>query len=186
MSVLFRPGYALPMRILLTLLGAAILLGGAMAQEKTGPQVGAKAPAFRLNDQEGKARTLDELRGKGWFVLAFYPKAMTGGCTKEVCSLRDSLKDLEGIGVAVAGISLDDVVSQKAFHEQQKLNFPLLSDPDGSVAAKYAALLADKPYSTRVTFVIDDKGVLRYRDDKVNVVSHGADLAGVVRGLRGQ
>lgn len=173
------------MRIPLILLVAACLLGGAMAQDRTGPEVGAKAPGFRLNDHEGSARTLDELRGKGWLVLAFYPKAMTGGCTKEVCSLRDSLKDLEAIGVAVAGISLDDVRSQKAFHEAQKLNFPLLSDPDGSVAAKYAAMMEDKPYTARVTFVVDDKGVLRHVDRKVAVESHGKDLAGVVRGLRG-
>ena len=172
------------MRIPLTLLAAACLLGGAMAQEKT--EIGAKAPAFRLNDHEGAARTLDDLRGGAWLVLAFYPKANTSGCTKEVCSLRDSLKDLEAIGVAVAGISLDDVKSQKSFHEAQKLNFPLLSDPDGSVAAKYGAMMADKPYTARVTFVIDDKGVLRHVDGKVNVASHGADLAGVVRGLRGQ
>jgi len=170
----------------LTILVAAVLLGGAMAQEETGPKVGAKAPAFRLNDHEGAARTLDELRGDGWLVLAFYPKAMTSGCTREVCSLRDSLKDLESIGVAVAGISLDDVKSQRAFVEQQKLNFPLLSDPDGSVARKYDALLADKPYSARVTFVVDDKGILRHIDRKVSVDSHGKDLAGVVRGLRGQ
>jgi peroxiredoxin Q/BCP len=174
------------MRIPVTLLVAAVLLGGAMAQDKSGPAAGAKAPGFRLNDHEGNAKTLDELRGKGWFVLAFYPKAMTGGCTKEVCSLRDSLKDLEGLGVAVAGISIDDVASQKRFHEEQKLNFPLLSDPDGSVAAKYGVLMADKGYTARVTFLIDDKGVLRAVDDKVSVASHGKDLAGVVRGLRGQ
>ena len=87
--------------------------------------------------------------------------------------------------MAVVAVSLDDVKSQKQFHEAQKLNFPLLSDPDGSVAAKYGALLAGKPYSARVTFVIDDQGALRHRDEKVNVASHGADLAGVVRGLRG-
>jgi peroxiredoxin Q/BCP len=172
------------MRTLLTSVAAAVLLGGAMAQESTA--IGSPAPAFRLNDHEGNAKTLDDLRGRGWLVLAFYPKAMTGGCTKEVCSLRDSLKDLEAKGVAVAGVSLDDVKSQREFHEQQKLNFPLLSDPDGSVAAKYGAMMKDKPYSARVTFVIDDKGVLRHRDEKVNVASHGADLAGVVRGLRGQ
>jgi len=171
----------------LTLLVAACLLGGAMAQDKPlGPAIGAEAPRFRLNDHEGNARTLDELRGKGWLVLAFYPKAMTSGCTKEVCSLRDSLKDLESLGIAVVGISLDDVKSQASFHEAQKLNFPLLSDPDGSVATKYGTLMADKPYSARITFVIDDKGVLRYRDDKVSVESHGKDLGGVVRGLRGQ
>ena len=65
------------MRIPLTLLVAACLLGGAMAQEKTA--VGSPAPAFRLNDHEGNAKTLDELRGKGWLVVAFYPKALTGG-----------------------------------------------------------------------------------------------------------
>jgi peroxiredoxin Q/BCP len=169
----------------LTLLASAFLLGGAMADEKTGPEIGARAPDFRLNDHEGKARALGELRGDRWLVLAFYPKAHTGGCTKEVCSLRDSLKDLEAIGVAVCGISLDDVGSQRSFHEAQKLNFPLLSDPDGSVAAKYAAMLEGKPYSARVTFVIDDKGVLRHADRKVSVESHGRDLAGIVRGLRG-
>ena len=89
------------------------------------------------------------------------------------------------VGVAVAGISLDDVASQKSFHDAQKLNFPLLSDPDGSVAMKYAAMMEDKPYSARVTFVIDDKGVLRAIDRKVSVESHGKDLAGVVKGLRG-
>jgi peroxiredoxin Q/BCP len=174
------------MRIHLTLLAAALLLGGAMAEDKTGLDVGAKAPAFRVNDHEGNARTLDELRGKGWLALAFFPKAMTSGCTKEVCSLRDSLKDLESLGIAVTAISLDDVNSQKNFHEQQKLNFPLLSDPDGSVAAKYGTMMADKPYSSRITFVIDDKGIVRHIDRKVSVESHGKDLAAVVRGLRGQ
>jgi peroxiredoxin len=65
------------MRILLTFLAAACLLGGAMAEDKTA--VGSPAPAFRLNDHEGSAKTLDDLRGKGWLVLAFFPKAMTGG-----------------------------------------------------------------------------------------------------------
>jgi peroxiredoxin Q/BCP len=170
----------------LTLLAAALLLGGAMAQQPKGPEVGAKAPAFRVNDHEGNARTLDDLRGKGWLALAFFPKAKTGGCTREVCSLRDSLKDLESSGIAVAAISLDDVNLQRSFHEEQKLNFPLLSDPDGSVAAKYGVLMADKPYASRVTFVIDDKGVLRHVDSKVSVDSHGKDLAAIVKGLRGQ
>jgi peroxiredoxin Q/BCP len=169
----------------LTFLAAALLLGGAMAQDAPGPKVGAKAPPFRLNDHEGKARTLEELRGEGWLVLAFYPKAHTGGCTREVCSLRDSLADLAAVGVSVAGISLDDVAAQKSFHEAQKLNYPLLSDPDGSVAAKYGALAAGKPYSVRVTFVIDPEGVVRHLDATVDVANHGRDLAAIVRGLRG-
>jgi len=168
----------------LTLCGAAVLIAAAMAEEKTGPRVDAAAPAFRLNDHEGRARTLDELRGGGWLALAFYPKAHTGGCTREVCALRDSLADLNALKIAVCGISLDDVASQKSFHEAQKLNFPLLSDPDGSVAAKYGALLEGKPYSARVTFLIDDKGVLRHVDRNVGVDSHGKDLAATVAKLR--
>jgi len=69
------------MRILLplTMLAAACLLAGAMADENAGPAIGKPAPEFRLNDHEGRARTLAELRGDGWLVLAFFPKASTGG-----------------------------------------------------------------------------------------------------------
>lgn len=81
--------------------------------------------------------------------------------------------------------SFDDVATQRAFREAQKLPFPLLSDPDGSLAAKYGARLPDKPYAARVTFVVDEKGVLRHVDRRVNVDTHGRDLVEVVRRLRG-
>lgn len=147
-------------------------------------EVGAPAPTFRLNDHEGSAVALGGGKDHGWFVLAFYPKAMTPGCTKEVCSLRDSLGDLQALGVKVYGISLDDVVSQRKFFEEQKLNFPLLSDPDGSVAAKYQVLLPGAAWTQRFTFVVDPQGILRHVDTKVNVLGHGADLEKVIRGLQ--
>ena len=77
------------------------------------------------------------------------------------------------------------MASQRQFHDAQKLPFPLLSDPDGSLAAKYGAMMQDKPYTARVTYVIDGEGILRHVDRKVNVDSHGKDLVGLVRGLRG-
>lgn len=80
----------------------------------------------------------------------------------------------------VYGISLDDVVSQKTFHAAQKLVFPLLSDPDGSVAGKYGALAAGAKWTERVTFVVDPEGVVRHVDRGVKVATHGADLVGVV------
>ena len=79
--------------------------------------------------------------------------------------------------MSVYGISLDDVASQRAFHDAQELNFPLLSDPDGSVAAKYAVLPPGGRFTRRVTFVIDPAGVLRKIDDKVDVSAHGDQLA---------
>lgn len=84
----------------------------------------------------------------------------------------------------VLGLSLDDVQAQAKFVEQQKLNFPLLSDPDGSAAGKLGALMKDKPYAARVTFVIDDKGVLRLRDEGVKVDSHGKDLVEAIRAMK--
>lgn len=83
------------------------------------------------------------------------------------------------------GISVDDVAAQAAFVAAQKLGFPLLSDPDSSAAGKYDAMMAGRPFSKRVTFVIDDKGVLRAIDDAVQVGSHGADLVARLRKLKG-
>ena len=84
------------------------------------------------------------------------------------------------------GISLDSVVAQAEFAKAQKLDYPLLSDPDGSVAAKYGVLMAEKGIARRVTFLVDDKGVLRCIDDHVDVEHHGADLVRKLKELRRQ
>jgi peroxiredoxin Q/BCP len=147
-----------------------------------GPEVGKPAPSFRLNDQEGAAQAVGG-KGERWTVLAFYPKAMTSGCTKECQSLRDSANAFYTAGIQVFGLSLDSVVDQKAFHAAEELNFPLLSDPDGSVAVKYGVLMKDKPFTERVTFVIDPEGVLRAIDREVDVANHGAEVIALVEGL---
>ena len=147
------------------------------------PVVGQPAPPVRLNDHTGKIAMLGG-KTKNWSVLAFYPKAMTPGCTSEVCSMRDRFPDLETIGVDLYGISLDSVQEQAQFVEKQHLNFPLLSDPDGSVAAKYGVLEPGAQYTRRVTFVIDDQGVLRHVIDKVDVSKHGEDLAVLIDELK--
>ena len=79
-------------------------------------------------------------------------------------------------------ISTDDVATQKAFAESQELSYPVLSDPDGSVAGKYQVL--NGRYASRVTFVVDPEGVIRHVDRSVNVSAHGAELAEVLRKLR--
>ena len=82
------------------------------------------------------------------------------------------------------GISLDSVQDQAAFVAKHELNFPLLSDPDASVAAKYGVLDPTGQYTQRVTFVIDDQGVLRKVLDTVQVGSHGEDLAVLIEELK--
>jgi thioredoxin-dependent peroxiredoxin len=101
-----------------------------------------------------------------------------------VCSLRDSEKPIADLGAKTYGISLDDVATQKQFHTQQKLNFPLLSDPDGSAAKRFQTLVEGKGYAARVTFVIDPTGVVRHVDRNVQVATHGADVAAVLKQLQ--
>ncbi len=85
----------------------------------------------------------------------------------------------------VLGISVDDVATQAAFAKAQKLEFELLSDPDASAAGKFDAMMAERPFSKRLTFVIDQAGVLRHIDAAVQVGSHGADMVALVRKLKG-
>ena len=101
-----------------------------------------------------------------------------------MCSLRDAADQFKDLDVEVYGISLDSVVKQAAFVEKEELNFLLLSDPDASAAEKYGVLHPSKRFSSRVTFVIDDEGIVRHIDQQVSVQSHGADLVGVVRELQ--
>ena len=115
---------------------------------------GKKAPAFSLPDQDGKAVTLDSLRGKDVF-LYFYPKDDTPGCTKEACGLRDRWKDLQKKGVVVLGVSADDAASHRKFIAKYKLNFPLLTDADRSVMKAYGA------YGKKMMYGVEKIGVIR-------------------------
>ena len=101
-----------------------------------------------------------------------------------MCSLRDAADQFGEAGVQVYGLSLDDVASQAAFAKAQELGFPLLSDPDGSVAKKCGALMQGRPFARRVTFILDDKGLLRHVTTKVEVREHGQQLLDLIVALR--
>jgi thioredoxin-dependent peroxiredoxin len=170
--------------LLATVAGLLTLtLQDALKSAPKAPEVGQPAPALRLNDHTGKIVMLGG-KTKNWSVLAFYPKAMTPGCTSEVCSMRDSFETLTTVGADIYGISLDSVQDQAQFVQKHDLNFALLSDPDGSVATKYGVLDPTGQYTKRVTFVIDEKGVLRKVLDQVDVKTHGEDLAALIDELR--
>jgi peroxiredoxin Q/BCP len=124
---------------------------------------GDKAPNFELPDQDNKTVRLSDFKGNKVLVY-FYPKANTSGCTKQACSVRDAEPDLTVAGVAAVGISPDKPEQQKKFDEKHGLNFPLLSDPDHSVAEAYGVWGEKKMYGKtymgiiRSSFLVDEKG----------------------------
>ena len=108
-------------------------------------KIGDRAPEFQLPDQNDVIVSLKDFRGIK-LLLYFYPQADTSGCTKQACSVRDAMPDLKSLGIAVVGISPDKPEKQKKFDEKYSLGFPLLSDPDHSVAKAYGAWGEKKMY----------------------------------------
>lgn len=147
-------------------------------------QVGDKAPEFTTKDQDGNNVSLSDFKGKK-VVLYFYPNDMTPGCTAEACSLRDNYKALQKQGYVVLGISSNDEKSHKKFIAKEKLPFSLLADTDKSVHEKYGtwgekSLYGRKYMGTfRVTFIIDEKGIIREIIEKVDTKNHASQIFGV-------
>ncbi|MBI3786839.1 MAG: peroxiredoxin [Ignavibacteriales bacterium] len=130
-------------------------------------KVGDKAPDFTLYDADKKPRSLQEFAGKKT-VLAFFPGAFTGVCTKEMCALRDSLNNFNSLNAQVVGVSVDSPFSNKAFATQNNLQFPLLSDFSRSTLKAYDIVhndfagLMGYPVAKRSVFVLDKEGIIRY------------------------
>lgn len=127
--------------------------------------IGQKLPDFQLHDQDRKQRSLNEFLGKK-MVLAFFPGAFTGVCTKEMCTFRDVLQTLPA---QVVGISVNDPFTNKGFAETHHLQFPLLSDYTRETIKKFNIYHNDfaglKGYTAakRSVFILDEKGTVRYK-----------------------
>ena len=130
--------------------------------------VGAKAPDFTLHNQNREEVTLSAELKKGPVVLAFFPAAFSSVCQQEMCTLRDSATDLNNVSAEVLGISTDTFFALKAWGDQNKLNFPLLSDYNKEVIQKYGVVNPDmiglKNIAKRAVFVIDRNGIVRHRE----------------------
>ncbi|WP_297476225.1 peroxiredoxin [Ferrovum sp.] len=123
------------------------------------PTVGQKAPEFSVMDQNGKLQKLSDYQGK-WLVLYFYPKDETPGCTTEACAYRDDIHNIQNLGAAVVGVSIDDASSHAEFADKHHLPFPLLADKEGTVAKSYGSerTLLGYKLARRNTFIIDPTG----------------------------
>jgi peroxiredoxin Q/BCP len=123
-------------------------------------KVGTKAPDFSLKDQNGVIHQLSDFMGE-WVVLYFYPKDDTTVCTRQACAFRDQFEDFKTVGAVVVGVSSDDQFSHNKFVEKNRLPFILVSDENGAVRKSYGATQLLGLIPSRVTFVINPKGIIK-------------------------
>lgn len=148
-------------------------------------EIGTKAPAFTLPDENGTLHTLEEYRGKK-VILYFYPKDNTPGCTKQACGFSEMYPMFLEKGAVVLGVSKDSVASHKKFKEKYNLAFTLLSDPEISVIQAYDVWKEKKNYGkvsmgvVRTTYLIDEEGVIVKAYDKVKAAEDAAKMIGEV------
>ena len=142
---------------------------------------GDKAPDFSAKDQSGNTVSLSDFKGKK-VVLYFYPKDDTPGCTKEACNFRDNFELLKKKGYVVLGVSVDSERSHKKFIEKYELPFTLISDTEKLVVTAYG-MWGKKKFmgreymgTARVTFVIDEKGIIEKVIDKVETTDSTAQI----------
>ncbi len=154
--------------------------GGNLSRVNTGD----KAPDFALPDQFGTVRSLDELLADGPIVLFFYPAANTPVCTAEACHFRDLSADFAAAGASRVGISTDDMQTQAGFASAQEIDYPLLSDADSAVAARFGVkrgLLGKLAPVKRKTFVIDtDRTILGVISSEFKANAHADEALQVL------
>jgi peroxiredoxin Q/BCP len=129
-------------------------------------QVGASAPTLSGVTDSGATLNLgDTYKKNNYTVVWFYPRALTGGCTKQGCSLRDASAELKKHGVAVVGVSTDSVEKQKEFKEKNTFDYPLIADTDHKVMQAFGQ--ADANAAKREAYLVDKTGKIVYKDTGV-------------------
>lgn len=155
---------------IIAILAAALL---ALTPALAGPDVGAAAPAFRLQDQKGDWHSLEDYRGK-WVVLYFYPKDATPGCTTQACDFRDNIFAFRDAGAVILGVSVDGVESHRKFAEEHGLPFALLADTEKSTAKDYGVLktMFGLELASRQTFLVAPDGKVAKHYPSVDPKGH--------------
>lgn len=144
--------------------------------------VGAPAPMISAVDQDGKTVNFKDVYTKGPTLVYFYPRADTGGCTKQGCSIRDSWADLQGKKIQVLGVSIDPVEAQKKFSDKNQFKHTLIAD-DGKVAAAFGVEMRNPTTTARQSFLIVD-GKVAWTMLKVEPEKHAKDVLAAYEGLK--
>ena len=147
--------------------------------------IGTNAPEFTLPDQNGEMRSLSDYKGQK-VILYFYPKDMTSGCTKQACAFSELYPQFREKGAVVLGVSKDSVASHKRFEEKYGLPFVLLSDTERTVIEAYDVWKEKKLYGkvsygvVRITYLINEDGVIEKAFDKVKAADNPAQMLGAL------
>lgn len=150
--------------------------------------VGTQAPEFTTTDQDGKTRALSDFKGQK-VILYFYPKDNTPGCTKEACGFRDHFNEFRRLGVEILGVSVDPEKSHRSFVQKYALPFTLLADTDKRLVEMYGVWGEKKLYgktymgTNRVTYLIDEAGVIIAVFPRVKPDKHAEEMLAVLRGM---
>jgi peroxiredoxin Q/BCP len=145
---------------------------------------GDKAPDFKLPGSDGKTYALKDFVGKKAVVVAWFPKAFTGGCTAECKSMKEEGDAIRKFDVAYFTASTDTPQENKEFAKSLDLDYPILSDPDKKVAKAYGVLNEDRGFANRWTIYIGEDGKILHIDKKVQTKSHGKDVTAKLKELR--
>ena len=143
--------------------------------------VGDKAPSFTLKNQNDEDISLSDFQGSKLLVW-FFPKASTGGCTKEGCGIRDNFKKFQKNNINVVGVSKDSVKAQSNFSTKNNFPYDLLSDTELGMIKAYKAWGKKKMYGKeyegiiRISYLINEKGIIKKVYPKVNTSTHGEDV----------
>jgi peroxiredoxin Q/BCP len=170
----------LKLAFLLCLAGLVVGAWAVSNQQSNGKlKIGDPIPGVTTEDQDGKPVNLVEAAGSGYFLIYFYPKAFTRGCTAQACSLRDAYEELQHKGVKVVGVSLDTVDSQKKFQEAERLPFELLSDRDKKVTGAFGVPILLNGFAARQAYLFKD-GKLIWMDTKASTDKQAQDVLAVL------
>jgi peroxiredoxin Q/BCP len=149
--------------------------------------VGDRVPSFELDTDEGEAISSKSLRKP--YVLYFYPKDDTSGCTKEAIAFTESAPKFSKLGISIIGVSKDSVQSHEKFRKKYRLKIGLGSDPEKKTAEAFGVWVQKKLYGRiymgmdRATFLVDDKGVIRQIWRKVKVPGHAETVLAAAKTL---
>jgi peroxiredoxin Q/BCP len=156
-----------------------------LRQTKGGARVGSKAPDFSLRSASGEVISLKDFLGERPVVLYFYPKDNTPGCTKEACAFRDEYEKFAKLDAEVIGVSSDSVESHRSFTEKHDLPFTLLSDKGGKVRRLYGVPNTFGVFPGRVTYVIDEAGVIKHMfSSQIAAVQHVEEALKALTSIR--
>lgn len=157
-----------------------------MSELKNNLKIGDYHPKFQLKNSNDILVSSEDFKGSP-FILYFYPKDNTPGCTKQACNFRDSFSEFENLGVSIIGISKDTISSHKKFIEKYNLPFILLSDDEGKVCKKYDVLkeksIFGKSYIgiERTTFIINKDGIIQNIYKNINISNHVKEVLHCLR-----